>query len=181
MKLKIFLLAFFFSTSVKLDYTAYTIKELIDKAEIIGKCEIIKVDRKTFTIRFIDIIKGQPSKELTLPKFINWTCASRPIEYKVGQIELIFIYRDENKLRPMGAGNEGEIMMENNNIIYPKYNRGKQNDLIFNYSEVKNAIIYYQKNNLILNKMNREEIKNFDSENKFLKNIIVPSFPYSRD
>lgn len=191
MKLKALTILLLFSSNLLLDYSPLSIKQLIEQAEIIGKCEIIAVEDKTFTVKFLDVIKGEKPKKLKINKFRNWTCASRAIDYKVGLTELIFLSKEIDGWEALGAGNEGEILMNKNAVYYMQYiPLAKPNDyfeieqkklrgIIFEYADVKDAINYYIENSNIINKLNKEERENFKSENIFLVSI-ARSRPYNK-
>ncbi|HCQ12347.1 hypothetical protein, partial [Flavobacterium sp.] len=68
MKLKALTILLLFSSNLLLDYSPLSIKQLIEQAEIIGKCEIIAVEDKTFTVKFLDVIKGEKPKKLKINK-----------------------------------------------------------------------------------------------------------------
>jgi len=190
MKLKALTIFFLLSSNIILDYSPLSIKQLINQAEIIAKCEIISMDETTFTVKFIDVIKGQTAKKLKINKFKNWTCGSRAIDYKVGQTELIFLSKYKNHWIALGAGNEGEIFMQKDIVYYRQYIPLKKSDnhfeiegkkfrgIIFEYKDVKEAINYYLQNSDSINKMSEEEKLNFKSENMFLVGI-VKSYTYS--
>lgn len=191
MKLKALTILLLFSSNLLLDYSPLSIKQLIEQAEIIGKCEIIAVEDKTFTVKFLDVIKGEKPKKLKINKFRNWTCASRAIDYKVGLTELIFLSKEKDGWEALGAGNEGEILMNKNAVYYMQYiPLAKPNDyfeieqkklrgIIFEYADVKDAINYYIENSNIINKLNKEDRENFKSENMFLVSI-ARSRPYNK-
>ena len=191
MKLKALTILLLFSSNLLLDYSPLSIKQLIEQAEIIGKCEIIAVEDKTFTVKFLDVIKGEKPKKLKINKFRNWTCASRAIDYKVGLTELIFLSKEKDGWEALGAGNEGEILMNKNAVYYMQYiPLAKPNDyfeieqkklrgIIFEYADVKDAINYYIENSNIINKLNKEERENFKSENMFLVSI-ARSRPFNK-
>lgn len=185
MKLKIILLLpFLLFSNIKVDYTAYTIIELIEKAEIIGKCTILSVDKTTFTVEFEDVIKGKPAKQLQVVKFVNWTCASRELDYKAGQTLLLFLGKNKNKWEALGAGNEGEVFIQDGAVFYRGDIRVKKDSemyalygkkyfgLTFSYSDVKDGIMYYLANSGTLKKMTQEEIRNFKPGNLFLEGIV---------
>ncbi|HCQ12348.1 hypothetical protein, partial [Flavobacterium sp.] len=113
------------------------------------------------------------------------------IDYKVGLTELIFLSKEKDGWEALGAGNEGEILMNKNAVYYMQYiPLAKPNDyfeieqkklrgIIFEYADVKDAINYYIENSNIINKLNKEERENFKSENMFLVSI-ARSRPFNK-
>ena len=112
-------------------YQPRTLHELIIDSEKIVYGEIIDLDSTHFVIKIKGSLTGE-SGYLSVKKFINWTCASRWTEYEKGQNLLLFLKTWDNELVSMGAGNEGELPIVNNDIyinaISLMYVNGDQND-----------------------------------------------------
>ncbi len=103
------------------DYEPTPLPQLILESDLILEGEIIDQDSLTFTLRIIDWIKGDStSRNITIEKFEDWTCANRIIKYEVGQKEIVFLLQHKKKKKwiSMGAGNEGELLIQNDSIIY---------------------------------------------------------------
>lgn len=124
----LFILCYF---NMKADYEPLALHELIINAEKIAYGEIIDFDSTHFEIKIAGSITGE-SGILKVRKFENWTCASRWTEYKKGQNLLLFLTTWNNELVSMGAGNEGELPISNNDIyingVSLMYVNGDQND-----------------------------------------------------
>lgn len=55
-------------------------------------------------------------KELEVIQFKNWTCAARWVKYEKGQEVFLLLQKDQSKWRIMGAGDEGEMPIENDSV-----------------------------------------------------------------
>ena len=188
--MKTTLLVFLISTlfSVKPDYDPTSLWKLILKSDVAGECEIQKVNEHEIEVKFTDIYHGElKTNTIKVEKFQDWACASRWTKYKVGQKEIMFIVKNlkSEKWIIIGAGNEGELPVENNIVYYksPYYgidkdaklfpqNDGKINGYSFSKIDVKEGIKFYHKNYEEFNKMSKEEINNYVTENNFLKRIL---------
>jgi hypothetical protein len=91
--------------------------ELAGLADVIVRGEIVKVNEKSFTLRVSETLAGrEDATELDVLQFVDWTCAHRWKPYAVGQEEVAFLRRlDEKERRETGArfallssGDEGE-------------------------------------------------------------------------
>lgn len=56
---------------------------------------------------------------LTIRKFQDWTCAARWTPYEVGQRLLFFLVQKEGVLYTLGAGNEGEMPLNDEKVYIP--------------------------------------------------------------
>ena len=103
------------------DYDPTPLPQLIIESDIILEGEIISQDSLTFTLEIINWIKGDSTlKKISIEKFENWTCANRITEYEIGQKEIVFLlqHKKTKKWITMGAGNEGELLIQNDSITY---------------------------------------------------------------
>lgn len=91
--------------------------ELAGLADVIVRGEIVKVNEKSFTLRVSEILAGrEDATELDVLQFVDWTCSHRWKPYAVGQEEVAFLRRlDDKEMRETGAnfallsaGDEGE-------------------------------------------------------------------------
>ncbi|MES2545997.1 MAG: hypothetical protein V4548_14025 [Bacteroidota bacterium] len=182
----IFLIGLLFTA--KPDYDPTGLPQLILKSDVAGECEIQKVTENQIEVKFSDIYHGElKTKSIKVEKFQDWTCASRWTKYKVGQKEIIFIVKNlkSGKWIIIGAGNEGELPIENDIAYYknPYYGidkdaklfelkSGKINGYSFSKSEVREAIKFYYKSYDEFTKMSKDSVKNYKTENNFLKRIL---------
>ncbi len=117
--------------NLRADYEPTALHELIINAEKIVYGEIIDLDSTHFEIKIDGSITGE-SGILKVRKFENWTCAWRWTEYKKGQNLLLFLNTWNSDLVSMGAGNEGELPISNNEIhingLSLMYVNGDQNE-----------------------------------------------------
>ena len=127
----IFSILFISQLSLKAEFMPMAIQELIVKSEKIVYGEIVNLDSTHFEIKIEGSLTGD-SGTLRIRKFENWTCAWRWTEYKKGQNLLLFLHTWNNELVSMGAGNEGELPINNNEIhinsLSLMYINGDQND-----------------------------------------------------
>jgi len=103
------------------DYDPTSLPQLIIESDLILVGEIVNQDSLTFTLRITDWIKGDStSRDIKIQKFEDWTCANRITKYQIGQKEIIFLVQDKKtkKWITMGAGNEGELLIQNDSITY---------------------------------------------------------------
>jgi hypothetical protein len=108
-------------TTAFADYDPTPLPQLIIESDVILEGEIIDQDSLTFTLKIIDWIKGDSiTKNITIEKFEDWTCANRIIKYEIGQKEIVFLlqHKKTKKWISMGAGNEGELLIQNDSITY---------------------------------------------------------------
>jgi len=63
--------------------------------------DIVNVDEKSFTLLVREILAGsEAATELEVVRFIDWTCSHRWKPYAVGQGEIAFLHRlDERRSR----------------------------------------------------------------------------------
>jgi len=173
----------------KADYDPLPLTALVTKSELIAECKIISVQETTFDILVIEVIKGKEKEtEITVSKFINWTCASRWSTYKVGQTAVLFLYKGAlNTWHTLGAGNEGEMPIQRDTLYYKEiYYRldsvaktyilddGIVTGYKYRLSDVKAAIKQYLKDELLIDKLIKlKTIRKYKTQNKFLERIIA--------
>lgn len=140
-------------------YNRTTLPELIIDSELILQGKIIHQDSTTFTLLITDPIKGNyQKKSIRIQKFEDWECANRLTKYKVGQEEIVFLrwYSKTKKWYIKGAGDEGELFIKNDSIIYPSacyapdsgcveinYFEYKTRGRIYSLQNFKKAINFY--------------------------------------
>lgn len=103
------------------DYEPTPLPQLIIESDMILEGQIISQDSLTFTLKITDWIKGDSiSKNITIEKFEDWTCANRITKYEIGQKEIVFLlqHKKTKKWLTMGAGNEGELLVQKDSITY---------------------------------------------------------------
>ena len=103
------------------DYEPTPLPQLIIESDMILEGQIISQDSLTFTLQIINWIKGDSiSENITIEKFEDWTCANRVTKYEIGQKEIVFLlqHKKTKKWISMGAGNEGELLIQNDSITY---------------------------------------------------------------
>jgi len=150
----------FIANSVHADYESTPLPQLINKSDCIVLGRIKQVDKESFVVKIISILKGQLTDTLiTIKKFQDWTCAQRFFPYSEGQMEVLFLKKPPGKeFSIIGAGDEGEIFVFGDKIyiqhlfmaknkwqefiIYDKKIWGYQFDL----TSFKLAIEYYLNN-----------------------------------
>lgn len=178
------------------DYDPTPLPQLIVESDLILQGEIIRHDSLTFTLKISDLIKGEYDlHSIQIKKFEDWECANRLPEYKTGQEEIVFL-RANNKTKEwitMGAGNEGELLIQSDSIIYEDiYYDSKSGCSEFDYfgysicgwiyslTEFKNSIeIYIQEySQLRIDYKKDYSIPNKHSDNKAYSRIIYESFNY---
>ena len=117
--------------NMKADFEPTALHELIINAEKIVYGKIVDLDSTHFKIKIKGSITGE-SGILKVKKFENWTCAWRWTEYKKGQNLLLFLNTWNNELVSMGAANEGELPISDNDVHINElsllYVNGDQND-----------------------------------------------------
>lgn len=118
-------------TCLKADFDPMSLHELIIKSEKIVHGEILNIDSTHFEIQ----VEGSLTNDtgvLKVRKFENWTCAWRWTEYEKGQKLLLFLKSWNNEFVSMGAGNEGELPIVDNNTyingLCLMYVNGDQNN-----------------------------------------------------
>ena len=125
-------------------YSCYQTKyltTLIEESEIIVYGKIIGVNKETFQIVSLKTIKSKSEFDtLTILQFGNWTCAERYADYEIGQEAIFFFAKDENmNLRPIGSGNEGELIVKKDSAYISNYVQtnflAKKVDFISDYDE----------------------------------------------
>ena len=190
---KIIVLFSLMTTSIfcKAEYIPIYLYGMIQGADLILHARIIEVLENEIELDIIEKIKGEYShQKIIIEKFENWSCASRWRTYKVGQEELIFLYEDKKteNWKIIGAGNEGEITIENKKLYYPSpyfsseylleekqytLKEGKLFAIEFDLKKAIQGIKDYLKNRKRIDKMfSDKSILNFFPENKFYHVII---------
>jgi len=91
--------------------------ELAGSADVIVRGVIVNVNETSFTLRVSEVLAGrEDATELEVLRFVDWTCSHRWKPYAVGQEEVAFLQRlDDKEMRDTGAefkllsaGDEGE-------------------------------------------------------------------------
>lgn len=117
--------------NVKAEFEAMAMHELIIKSDKIVYGEIIDLSPTHFELAIIASLTGD-SGTLKIRRFENWTCAWRWTKYKEGQKLLVFVRSWQGDFYSMGAGNEGELPVVNDEIyingLSLMYVDGDQND-----------------------------------------------------
>lgn len=104
-------------------YTPTYLPTLIEKANVIVYGEIVSISPSSFKIKVIEKINTTYKQDtLVIEKFNNWACASRYLNYEVGQEAIYFLERtNRKKLQVIGAGNEGEIFVKSDTAYVKDY------------------------------------------------------------
>ena len=122
MRYKLFILVLLLiGYRVYADYNPTPLPQLIVKSELILEGEIVSLDSLTFTLKISTWIKGDSTlKSIKIQKFKDWECANRISQYRKGQKEIVFISQNKKtqKWITLGAGNEGEFLIQNDSITY---------------------------------------------------------------
>ncbi len=107
--------------SLTLSFTASAIYDIIPlrtEIDLSQNCvvgEIVKLDEDFVWLNVKQRIFGEiKSGTIAVRRFYNWTCASRSVEYRVGQKEVIFFSKTNNLINEfeyigIGAGDEFEL------------------------------------------------------------------------
>ena len=188
---KFFILtALIFSFGIcKADFDSKTLPELIENSQLIIECKIQDISFDEIRVKIIEVLKGDSSLNvISVSKFKDWTCASRWSAYEIGQTEIIFLKRSlkNNRWFTVGAGNEGEMPIENGFLFYKtvymkidnspeklKLKAGAIYGYKFNLIASKKAITEYLKNlKEIYILISDNRIDNYKTDNLFLKRII---------
>ena len=98
------------------EYNRFEIHELFAMADCIVLGSIEALAEKTFDLKVEEWLVGEPSgPTLRLARFVDWTCAARWGEYRVGQHVLLFVHGG----RAMGAGDEGDWPVVKDEVLIP--------------------------------------------------------------
>ncbi len=177
-------------TVCKADYYRIYLPKLIEHSELIAHVKITDETSDYFEAEIICEIKGTPdSPRITVKKFNNWACAHRWAAYKTGQEELVFLRKDKNgEWEIYGAGDEGEMPVENGKIYYESFIRnhpylesakehrlslGNIRAVEFELEESIKGITMYLEKQAELEKMTENKtIIDFYSENIFFQRAI---------
>jgi hypothetical protein len=175
------------------DYEPTPLPELVIKSDLIIEGEIVSLDSLTFTLKVSDCIKGDSTTTLIqVQKFEDWTCANRITKYEKGQKEIVFLIqnRKTQKLRLMGAADEGELLIQNDSITYEDiyWNPGSGYSELdyfghtvrgwrYSLKEFKRAILFYISEFPLLQKEYQTEYKitNRLGDNEAYKRMIKES------
>lgn len=131
------------------DYRPLELYEMIIKAEKIVYGTIVELDSNYFTLNIEGSLTSD-SGNLKIARFLDWPCASRWTNYKVGQRLFLFLTTWNNELVSMSGGNEGEHpILENSVFIHgfsipippppPPTGKAWREDLIFFETEHYNV------------------------------------------
>jgi hypothetical protein len=114
-KLIIITLVFIGIKPINASYVSTILPELIEKSSVIVYGKIVSHDAVSFRVVAWQSMKGFKRMDtITIQKFRNWTCAVRYTSYEPGQ---------SGGYYPMGAANEGELIVENENGYIPDFNQ----------------------------------------------------------
>lgn len=105
-------------------FAPLSLSSLCGGADLIIIGSITEVRAETFRVDVVQTITGSlDSAPLEVCKFVDWTCARRWAPYEIGQRVLLFLTRGApdkpNAWQIMGAGGEGEMLVEND-IVLPR-------------------------------------------------------------
>lgn len=97
-----------------LDYRAPSYFSMLANSDLIILSEIVNQTDTTITLRIEEILKGEYDEStLKMRKFKDWPCASRHLEYQIGQKQInILREHDDTSYRGMSPGNENELPIE---------------------------------------------------------------------
>ncbi|RKD87769.1 hypothetical protein [Mangrovibacterium diazotrophicum] len=172
------------------DYDPTPLPQLIVKSDLILEGEIVSLDSLTFTLKITAWIKGDSiSREIKIQKFEDWTCANRITKYQIGQKEIVFLVqnRKTNEWITMGAGNEGELLIQNDSITYQDiywdsksgcspldYLGQKICGWRYSLKEFKDAVLFYQVEFPVLKKefQTKQKVTNRLEKNEAYKRMI---------
>jgi hypothetical protein len=105
------------------DYAPLLTTEMIGLADLIVLGTIQRVDVDVFVLRVERQLYGPKAEPgpLVVRRFRNWTCASRWAPYEVGQRLILFLGSGsgtDQRWRILGAGDEGEMLVEGDSVYY---------------------------------------------------------------
>ena len=133
------------------DYESTDLHEMVARAELIAKGEIVEVRDRTYVLRILDAIVGTPADELEIRRFQDWDCAWRWKPYEKGEVILVFAYRERREWRTFGAACEGENAVVDDHVLcsYPsesssKKEVGKREFPVASYRELRAAILAFR-------------------------------------
>lgn len=168
--------------SLKADYSRLLLHEVVDLSEIIIEGKITSVDELDFQVNINEVLKGEiNSNSIKIKKFKNWTCTSRWGKYEVNHRGIFALQKKNDEWQIIGAGNEGEMPIENESLFFITIFGLKGGDtykryssLKFNLNEAKDGIKEYLKVKEELQKMiENKTILKYNPENEFLKKIKI--------
>jgi hypothetical protein len=178
------------------DYDPTPLPQMIVEADLIIQGKIMRIDSVYYTIIISDQIKGYWNiKTIQINKFEDWECANRLAPYERGQEMIVFLRADttKNEWKIIGAGNEGELMIRNDSIIYEDiYSDSKSGCNEYDYfdykicgweyslPDFKKAIQLYMQEypQLRIDYKNDYSIPNKHVDNIAYSRIIYESFSY---
>jgi hypothetical protein len=106
------------SSPSSFDYNRLEIHELFAFADNIVLGSISSLEEETFVLAVEEWIVGEPGgPTMRLKRFVDWTCATRWAEYRVGQRVLLFVREG----RAMGAGDEGDWPVQQGEVLIPYF------------------------------------------------------------
>jgi hypothetical protein len=85
------------------------------KADLIVMGRIIDIQEKTYTFKITETMKGSSGINITVEKFLEWTCDIRFAKHKVGQELFLFLQKNAGNWMIIDGGN-GEIPIINQQI-----------------------------------------------------------------
>ncbi len=175
------------------DYDPTPLPKLIIKSDLIIEGEIINLDSLTFTLRISDCVKGDSTlRNIKIKRFEDWACANRITKYQIGQKEIVFLVKNKKTQEwiAMGAGNEGELLIQNDSITYENiYWDSKDSCSELDYfghkicgwryslEDFKNSILFYLSEFPVLKKefQTEHKITNRLEDNEAYKRMIYES------
>ena len=106
------------------DYQAPSYYSMIDNSDLIIHSKIIAQTDSTIQVEIIETLKCEwDSKQMTISKFYNWTCAHRYDDYEIGQEQIFMLKYDDydHNYHVLSAGNHGEMPVFDGNIYVKSY------------------------------------------------------------
>lgn len=170
-------------------YIPDNLDQMILGSTLIVDAVIINQSEYHVILNITKTLKGDTSlKRIKLDKFMNWTCASRWSEYKIGQRSIYMLSMNETKTawEVLSPGNEGEFPIEMGNIYYrtinynfnhpPQENKIEAGNIYafkFDYNIFLKGIKEYLKNHSkIKQSISRNNIFNYKTKNELILHII---------
>ncbi|HEU4395070.1 MAG TPA: hypothetical protein VFS92_05850, partial [Planctomycetota bacterium] len=93
-------------------YSPIPLGERTLEAQVIAVGRIEALEERYYRFAVERWLHGEPRQAtLRVRRFEDWTCASRPVPYAVGQRMVVFLKEFENEWLVMGAGCEGEALL----------------------------------------------------------------------
>jgi hypothetical protein len=102
----------------KADYQPLSLPEMIIQAECIAYGTIQFTDDEFFTLEIENLVYGSMNeKQITVKRFVDFSCASRWAPYAPGQKVFLFLKKNTlNQWTILSDGGEGELPVEDDKI-----------------------------------------------------------------